>query len=130
MADDEETNDDDPMNMLYRAGFLQGLAERLAARGGDFERDAEMLRRASRSLVCCAKFAGGPEPFDVAAKQAWESVHRHVPSRRTEIRPSILSAAQQSKGAHYIEICECRAHRIVTHRHDGETIVHEEWKER
>ncbi len=47
----EDTEDDDPSNILVRAGYLRGLATRLEGE------DLEMVLRASRSLVCAAAVA-------------------------------------------------------------------------
>lgn len=53
------TQDDDPANMLVRAGYLQGLATRLEGN------DREMTLRASRSLIHAARLLGR-YPLDAA----------------------------------------------------------------
>ncbi len=51
----EDTHDEDPANMLLRAGFLRGLAARLqSTEDEDHSFDCIMLKRASRSLTLAA----------------------------------------------------------------------------
>lgn len=51
-----DTEDADPLNMRFRAGWLLGLASRL---GGD---DRTMLLRAARSLVLAADLTSEKKP--------------------------------------------------------------------
>lgn len=62
----DDTHDDDPANMMFRAGYLTGMAMR-CEQGGD---DRKMLQRAARSLVLASRLCAGSTEPDRAASAA------------------------------------------------------------